>query len=189
MLLYNLISIQGQRNPSIRQVWVCQYSVRLSRASPSMTQSPSPQVPATLSALAQPSALGSPAALLPWNPPGSLLSLGLRTCPLLSSPRTLGRLLFCQRPLPPTLGKAAAPPCFSLFPIGVFFPHVCIQTLYYSIDLLRCLQPSECQPSETGGLCFSHCGALLSRAEHVLSKYVRVEWIHFSSVLTAKPDI
>ena len=47
--------------------------------------------------------------------------LGLRTCPLLSSPRTLGWLLFHQRPLPPTLGKAAAPPCFSLFPFGVFF--------------------------------------------------------------------
>ena len=188
MLLYNLISRQGQRNPSIRQVWVCHYSVRLSRASPSTTQSPSPQVPATLSALAQPSGLGSPAALLPWNPPGSLLSLGLRTCPLLSSPWTLGRLLFHQRPLPPTLGKAAAPPCFSLFPFGVF----CLRSASRPcITVLICFDVSSIrsQPSETGGLCFSHCGALLSRAEHVLSEYLRVEWIHFSSVLTAKPDI
>ena len=188
MLLYNLISRQGQRNPSIRQVWVCHYSVRLSRASPSTTQSPSPQVPATLSALAQPSALGSPAALLPWNPPGSLLYWGFaraRFSPLhgpwdgSSSIRGLCHPHWVKQQHLPV----------SLFFLLVFFssglhPDLVLQYWFASMS-----PAIRSQPSETGGLCFSHSGALLSRAEHVLSKYLRVEWIHFSSVLTAKPDI
>lgn len=73
--------------PSTRQVWVC-----LQELPPPWLQSASPQVPATLSALAQPSALGSPAALLP----------GAHQAP--SCPRGFARA--CISPLHPDPGTA-----------------------------------------------------------------------------------
>lgn len=131
---------------------------------PSMTQSAS-QVPARLSALAQPSALGS-AALLPWSPPGSpLLSSGLCTSLHLPPPRTLGRLLFHQRLLPPTLTKQQLS-CFSLCSFFFFFP-LTSASRPYATALICFDVPSHqnVSPSETGGCVksLSHCCAWLFR--------------------------
>lgn len=146
MLPYNLISIRGQGNPSARQVWVCLQGFPLhdsERLSPG---------PATLSALAQPSALGSPAALLPWSPPGSLLSSGALHVPASLPSTDPGTAPLPSEASATHTGQSSS--TFLLLSCSFFSPHVCIQTLCYSIDLLRCPQPSECQPSETGGCAF-----------------------------------
>lgn len=184
MLPYNLISIRGQGNPSIRQVWVCLQGFPLHD---SERLSPGPCYTlctgtALSSRLTSCSAALEPTRLPPvpgaLHVPASLLSTDPGMAPLPSEASATHT------------GQSSSTSLLLSCSFFFFFPHVCIQTLCYSIDLLRCPQPSECQPSEMGGcVCLSHCCARLSRTEHVLSKYLWVEWIHFSPALTAKADI